>query len=68
MSHISWTLPIVFKWLNYKILKFERDSLGQDGDILWLVEFDVEEERVTFLWKRQTEYIVIKYLNLNILS
>lgn len=53
MSHISWTLPIVFKWLNYKILKFERDSLGQDGDILWLVEFDVEEERVTFLWKRQ---------------
>lgn len=58
----------MFKWLNYKILKFERDSLGQDGDILWLVEFDVEEERVTFLWKRQTEYIVIKYLNLNILS
>lgn len=51
VSLTSLTLPIVFKWLNYKIPKYERDSLGQISDILWLFEEVIieEEERVTFL-------------------
>lgn len=38
MSPISLMLPIVFKWLNYKILEYERDSLGHVGEILWPFE------------------------------